>query len=216
MILSKDEIKLLYERTAPFYDIALWGYRITGITKQRLKAITLLKLKPGDTVVDLGCGTGANFPLLVNAVGSTGRIIGVDLSAPMLNRARKRINQAGWQNIELIEADISTWQLPPDVAGAIGTFALEMVPEYDAVIRHIADVLKPQGRLALLGLKHPEKWPEWLINIGIWINKPFGVSREYERFHPWESVQTYMKKIEYQELYFGAVYCCIGEKTPLT
>ena len=214
MILNKHEIKQLYRSTARYYNLALWGYRLIGITQHRQRAIERLQLKAGDTVLDLGCGTGANFALLEEEVGPTGRIVGVDLSAAMLIQAKKKIDRAGWKNIELVEADIMEWVIPREAAGVISTFALEMVPEYDAVIHRVASTLVPGKRLSLLGLKHPERWPEWIIEVGVWLNKPFGVSRDYERFRPWESLQQYMSTVEYQELYLGAAYRCVGESRP--
>lgn len=159
MVLNKQQIRQLYQRTANFYDIALWGYRLMGVTGHRQRAIESLQLQLGDTVVDIGCGTGANFAMLEKAVGPTGRIIGVDLSEAMLARAAKRIERAGWKNTLLVEADLTTWTIPKDTAGVIATFALEMVPKYDAVIRRINDTLLPERRLALLGIKHQEQWP---------------------------------------------------------
>jgi demethylmenaquinone methyltransferase/2-methoxy-6-polyprenyl-1,4-benzoquinol methylase len=211
MILNKDQIKQLYQRTARFYDIALLGYRLLGVTKYRRDTIKGLQLKAGDTVVDLGCGTGANFALLSEVVGPTGRIIGVDLSPAMLSKAERKADQLKGMNIDLIEADIGSWPIPAETNGILATFAMEVVPEYDAVIQRIAGALRPGQRLALLGLKHPEKWPDWIIEVGIWLNKPFGVSRDYESFQPWKSVQQHMKVLKFKEIYFGAAYLCIGE-----
>ena len=214
MILNNEQIKRLYGQTARFYDIALLGYRILGVTKHRRRAIEMLRLRPGDTVVDLGCGTGANLTLLIEAVGDSGRVIGVDLSGAMLAKAREKADRAGWANVELVEADLVQWTIPQGTVGVLATFALEMVPEYDPVIERLAGELLPGRRLSLLGLKHPEKWPEWAVKLGIWLNKPFGVSREYERFRPWQSVEKYMKTVEFEEIYLGAVYRCMGESRP--
>ena len=185
MILSRDQVRSLYRRTARFYDLVVWAYRLLGADRHRRTAVEALRLRPGDTVVDMGCGTGLNFPYLQEAVGSTGRIVGVDLTDAMLERAQARADRSGWQNIELVEADLADYVFPPDVDAALATFALEMVPEYDAVVCRAADALPPRGRLALHGLKHPERWPEGLIRLGVWLNKPFGVTRDYEAFRPW-------------------------------
>lgn len=211
MILNKDQIKELYQSTARFYDIALLGYRLLGGTKYRRETINGLQLKAGDTVVDLGCGTGANFTLLSKAVGPTGRIIGVDLSPAMLSKAARQADRLKGTNIELVEADIGSWPIPAETNGILATFALEVVPEYDAVIQRIAGTLLPGQRLALLGLKHPEKWPDWIIEVGIWLNKPFGVNRDYESLQPWKSVQQHMNVLKFKEIYFGAAYICVGE-----
>ena len=153
---------------------------------------------------------GPQLPFLQQVVGPTGRIVGVDLTDAMLAKAHERIERAGWQNVELVETDLATYHFPPDMKGALATFALEMVPDYDAVIRRVAERLLPGGRVAVFGMKHPEGWPEWLIRLGIWLNKPFGVSRDYAAFRPWESVRRRMREVEHRELYFGAAYLSVG------
>lgn len=211
MILNKKEAKQLYRRTARFYDLALWAYRLMGTRRRRQQAVRALQLQPGDTVVDMGCGTGLNFRFLHEAVGPEGRIVGVDLTDAMLAKARQRVKRFGWRNIELVEADLATYSFPSGMKAALATFALEMVPEYDTVIRRVAATLPPGRRLALFGLKVPETWPEWLIRFAVWLNKPFGASRNYASFRPWESVRRYMEMVEHQEYYFGAAYLSVGE-----
>ena len=211
MILNRAEVRTLYRRTAKFYDAAVWMYRLTGVSRHREFAVAALRLRPGDTVVDMGCGTGLNFSLLRAAVAPSGRVVGVDLTDAMLERARRRIEREGWTNVELVEADLREYRFPADLKGALATFALEMVPEYDEVIQRVAERLPPGGRLALYGLKHPERWPEWLIRLGIWLNRPFGVSQEYAAFRPWKSVRRHMKEVEHREFYAGAAYLSVGE-----
>lgn len=211
MILSKEGVRKLYRRTAVFYDPAVRLYGLAGAGRPRRQAIEALRLRPGDTVIDLGCGTGLNLPFLHEAVGPGGRIIGVDLTDAMLERARRRIDKAGWRNVELVEADLAEYTFPPDLQGALATFALEMVPEYDAVIRRVAEALPPGRCLALYGLKEPERWPRWLVRLGSWLNRPFGVSRDYTALKPWESVQRHMREVEHREFYGGAAYLSVGE-----
>ena len=211
MILNRDQTKALYRRLAPIYDLTLWGYRLLGVSRHRERAVRALRLQPGDAIVDMGCGTGLNFPYLREAVGPEGRIVGVDLSGAMLEKARARAERHGWQNVELIEADLTEYAFPENLGGALATFALEMVPEYDAVIRRVASALPAGKRLVLFGLKHPERWPDWLVRLGLWLNKPFGVSREYEAFRPWESLRQHMVEVEHQEFYAGAAYLSVGE-----
>ena len=158
----------------------------------------------------MGCGTGLSFLYLHKAVGPEERTVGVDLSGAMLEKARSRAEHASWQNIELVETDLTEYRFPEKLDGTLATFALDMVPEYDAVIRRVAEALPPGKRLALFGLKHPEGWPEWLVHLGLWLNKPFGVSRGYASFRPWESVRRHMEEVEHQEFYAGAAYLSVG------
>ena len=96
--------------------------------------------------------------------------------------------------------------------GALATFALEVVPEYAEIVRRVSAALPVGGKLAVYGLKHPERWPTWLVQFGVWIAAPFGVSRAYETFRPYEAVRDYLSEIEYRELLFGAAYLCVGER----
>jgi demethylmenaquinone methyltransferase/2-methoxy-6-polyprenyl-1,4-benzoquinol methylase len=100
---STQDIKAKYRRQANRYDFAVQLYRLLGlrIKAYRLRAVDLLRLKRGDCVVDLGCGTGLNFDLLVERIGPEGRLIGVDLSPEMLAGARERAQRSGWSNIRV-------------------------------------------------------------------------------------------------------------------
>ncbi len=212
MIMNREEVREQYARVAPFYDGLLWLYRPFGVRRRRVDVVRHLSLAPGCTVVDLGCGSGANFPILLKAIGSSGRVVGVDLSPDMLERARNRVRNGGWANVELVEADVAHYEIPADADAVMATFSLEMVPEYDAVIRRLAAALPAGGRIGLVGIKEPERWPEWLIQFGIWLNRPFGVTRDYASFRPWESVMDQMRLDQYHEWLAGAGYLCVGEK----
>ena len=211
MILNTEDVRRRYRHLAPFYDLSLIPFRALGDRRNRSLAIQALKLRRGDTVVDLGCGTGMNIPLLVEQVGPNGRVIGVDLSAEMVSRAEQRVRRLGAENVELIVADLRKWEPPRRINAALATFALEMIPEYDDVVRSAARQLCPQGRLVCYGLKHPERWPNWLVALAIALLKPFGVSRDYESFRPWESMRHHLRLVEYREQMLGAAYVCSAE-----
>jgi demethylmenaquinone methyltransferase/2-methoxy-6-polyprenyl-1,4-benzoquinol methylase len=213
--ISKPEWRSLYRRWAPYYDAGLWLYALVGyrMSRYRHRAIRGLALRPGDTVVDLGCGTGVNFAHLYEAVGPEGRIIGVDLTDAMLDQARARARRAGWKDVELVEADLAEYAFPADVDGVLSTFAVAVVPEYDDVIRRGAGALRSGGRMALCGMKRPGGWPEWLLRLGAWVQRPFGVRLEYAEHRPWASLQRYLHEVSYEEQYFGANYVSVGEKT---
>ena len=212
MILDSEQVARLYRRLAPFYDPVVVPLEWLGTRRYRARAVRSLGLRPGGVVLDLGCGTGLNMVLLHHAVGAEGRVVCVDLSVEMLSRARRRAERHGFVNVELVQADLATYRPPAACDGALATFALEVVPEYGDVVRRVATALSDRGRLTVYGLKHPERWPAWLVQLGVWITAPFGVSRAYETFRPYEAVREHLSEVEYREFLFGVGYLCVGER----
>jgi demethylmenaquinone methyltransferase/2-methoxy-6-polyprenyl-1,4-benzoquinol methylase len=117
----------------------------------RRRAVDSLGLEPGATVLDLGCGTGANFAFIEGVVGPGGRLIAVDYSEGMLGVAERRARSAGWGNVELVEADAARMELPPgSLDGALATLALSAIPDQEAAVRNVHRALKPNARFAVL------------------------------------------------------------------
>lgn len=203
----------IYRQRAAHYDwlsrlYYLIGFRYTGYRK---KAVATLGLQAGDTVVEIGCGTGANFSLLQQVIGPTGKIIGVDLTDAMLAQARQRVKQAGWQNVELVRSDAVAYRFPQDVDGIISTYALTLSANYEQVIANGAQALKAGRRWVLLDFKAPKAWPPWLVKIGMFFIRPFGGSLEMVDRHPWELFPRYLENVHLQNLYLGIAYIVSGE-----
>src|SRR5215210_9400938 len=96
-------VRRRYNRLARFFVFFEWLFLLPpGIRK---RAVSRLELKPGDHVLEVGCGTGRNLAPLVQAVGLEGQVYGVDLSEGMLAEARKLRARAGWRNVKLIRSD---------------------------------------------------------------------------------------------------------------
>jgi len=214
MMLNKDETRDLYRRRAKRYDLSIQLYRLFGFEMERYRqdAISALGLGPGDQVVELGCGTGLNFEYVQRIIGPEGKIVAVDLTDAMLDVARCRVAREHWTNVEIVQADVAKWQFPVGVSAVYSTFAITLVPEYDAIIERASRALRPGGSLAVMDMKKPDHWATWLVKLAVWLNKPFGVSLDLADRHPWESIGRYLRKTDYREYYFGAIYVCAGRK----
>ncbi len=215
MALTKTQLRELYRKRAEHYDVSANLYYLIGFREAsyRKRAVSALGLKRGDTVVELGCGTGLNFPYLLQVIGESGRLIGVDLTDAMLGKARERIQRKGWRNVELVEADAAAYVFPAEVQGVLSTFALTLIPEYERVIEHAAHALAAGGRFVLADIKIPDNWPPWLVKLGVLITKPFGVSLDLGERRPWETMTKYFPRVTVTELFGGSVYIAVGEKS---
>lgn len=146
-----------YRGVARFYDVvsAEPVYRAG-----RRIGIGQLALKPGDTVVDIGCGTGLNFELLEDAIGPTGRLVGVDRSGDMLAQARRRVQEHGWGNVELLHADATTVAAATviDVArrpadAVLATYSLSLMRDWRAAWVMMLAVAARPGRLCVVDMQ---------------------------------------------------------------
>jgi SAM-dependent methyltransferase len=108
------------------------------------------RVEPGEVVLDLGCGAGTDLLIAAQMTGPKGRVIGVDMTAGMLERANTSAGAMGLANVELHEALIEA--LPVEDASVdvvISNGVLDLVPDKDAVLDEIDRVLRPGGRLQL-------------------------------------------------------------------
>ena len=214
MALSKRAVVDLYRKRAKRYDWTARLYWLIGFAYDRYRrlAVDALDLDPGDTVVDIGCGTGLNFLLIEKRIGPTGRIVGVDLTDAMLERARERVEREGWENVDLVRSDAAAFTFPENVDGVLSTAAITLVPEYDAVIQRATEALAPGGQISIFDFKEPEYAPEWFIRFMVGITRPFGVTRDLATRHPWESVARYLPEHTMVNLYGGFAYVVVGQK----
>ncbi len=112
--------------------------------------VPALGLRPGEVVVDLGSGPGLDVFLAAREVGPAGRVIGVDMTASMLDRARANAARAGITNVEFREGRLEALPVEDASVDAItSNCVINLVPDKRAVFAEIARVLKPGGRIAV-------------------------------------------------------------------
>lgn len=186
---SKQALVDVFAKRARRYDITSNFMYATGmrIARDRRMAVDFLQLRPGDTIVDAGCGTGLNFPLIQEKIGPTGKIIGIDMSPEMLEQARQRVDREGWTNVTLVEGDLETFEFPA-CDGIIAFLSITLLPEYDKTIARGYAALRPGRRWVMHDYKVPGWYPEKYYKTLEPLIKPFGGSMEMAARRPWESI----------------------------
>lgn len=122
--------------------------------------LALAGIREGEVVVDLGCGGGMDVFLAARKVGSSGRVIGVDMTAEMLQRARTGQQKLGLTNVDFHQSTIDRLPLPENsVDCVISNCVINLVPDKLAVFKEILRVLKPGGRVALSDIALKQQLP---------------------------------------------------------
>jgi ubiquinone/menaquinone biosynthesis C-methylase UbiE len=151
---------------ARWYDVLSGERWVYG--DGRRAGIGLLAPRRGDVVIDLGCGTGLNFPALVPAVGPEGLVIGIDRSIDMLAMSERRVDVSGWSDrVRLVTADAAT--LEPEriedlIAAERGrrtadalltTYALSVIGQREEAWRRARTLVRPGGRACVVDMQPP-------------------------------------------------------------
>src|ERR1700733_2857878 len=214
----REHLIEIYRKKAKHYDVTSRLYPAPGYPQrtQRLRAVQALGLRAGDTVIDIACGTGLNFPLLERVVGPDGRIVGVDLTDAMLARAQDRVETNAWSNISLVQADAANFDFPTEVNAILSTYAMTQVPECAEVIAHGAAALSAGGRWVVLDLKVPGNTPGWLAQLGTAIVRPLAAIDQWMMRRPWEAIRAAMQEeladLSWTELCAGTAFLAAGSR----
>jgi len=163
-------VRRRYDRLASIYVFFEWLFWLPrGI---RPRAVERLNLKPGDRVLEVGCGTGRNLVFLSRAVGPDGRVYGVDISEGMLAKAREACEKNGCTNVRLIQSDAAEYELPELVDGAIFSLSYCTMRHRKLALRHAWEQLKSGGRLVMLDAKALSGWlGRLLYPLALWTLK---------------------------------------------
>jgi phosphatidylethanolamine/phosphatidyl-N-methylethanolamine N-methyltransferase len=143
-------IDRVYAKLTPFYDLLFGPILQPG----RIKAIARMDLRPGDRVLEVGAGTAINAPLYPRDC----EVTAIDLSAPMLEKARERIARHGLRNVRLLEADAAHLTFGNDSFDAVyAPYTISVVPDPVKVALEMTRVCRPGGRIVILNHFRSEK-----------------------------------------------------------
>lgn len=205
-----DQVRRRYRLIAPIYPIfePIFALPRGG----RAEAASRLGLKEGGSVLEVGCGTGRNFPYLEAIVGESGRIIGVDATPQMLAVAERRCRRHHWGNVTLLCADAAGAPLPDSVDAILFSLSYGVIPEIRAVLEHVWTALRPGGRVVVLDARIPPGWRGRLIGPLASFTSRLTVLGDPGR-KPWADLRALTPSVSVEDLGHGTYYLCVAVKT---
>ncbi len=192
-----------YRRRAPIYDLELALFE-----PARRAAIELLALRRGDTVLDVGCGTGLSMALLEQGVGARGRIVGIEQSPEMMALARQRVLEHGWRNVTLVERTAEEAELPRRADAALFHFTHDILRE-PLALQNVARGLRPGAAVVACGLQWASPWA-WPLNLFVLGAALHSVTSLQGLDRPWTLLAQHLDKLRIDSMMGGSIYLVSG------
>jgi ubiquinone/menaquinone biosynthesis C-methylase UbiE len=213
MTLKTNNTEELYkEKMSKKYDLSM--SHMFG--KFKKKAFNDSSIKNGDIVLVFCCGTGLDFQHILKKTGRHGKIVGVDFSTDMLNMAEKKLKQNKWDNVELIQADVTKFKYEPDIKFDIGicTLGMSIIPEYKAAYYNLLSHIKDSGEIIIGDMKLANGKFSIFNPLTIFLAKRYGGT--FEGHNNSIELLSLMHKelcnVRYNEYFFRSYYYCVGKK----
>jgi SAM-dependent methyltransferase len=177
----------------------------------RRRAVEELALRPGETVLDVGCGTGLSFPLIEREIGSSGKIVGLEQSADMLARARSRIAFERYHNMTLLQSPVEDAKIPAGADAALFHFTHDVL-RTPAAVANVMGALRPGARVVTAGLKWAPRWAVG-VNFAVLLGALRSTAALEGLDRPWSHLQPYLRRVEVEQHFGGSIYLLSGVKS---
>lgn len=204
---SQGAITAQYDRVARFYRALEPLFLISPVARR--KAVKALALRPGDTVLEVGAGTGRNLPYLVEAVGAEGRVIAVDASPGMLREARKSVDAHRWSNVQLLQQDAARLQLDREVDAVLFSLSYSVLPEPRAALARAWERMRPGSRVVVMDAGLTDTRLRRLLDPIARVLVRLGPGDPYSR--PWNDLAGY-GPVATERFMLGIYYVCVVVK----
>lgn len=207
---SDKTTQRIYRLLAPAYDVLSLEHLL--YKAGRAAGVNALHLNEGQLLLDIGCGTGLTMPMLSQAIGPTGHIIGVDPNSSMLKQAGKRPITAGRT---LIEADaqhlsptiLSKREANGPIQAAIFAYCLSLMPDSAKAWQNVTRLLAPGARVVIIDVAPPTKGGLAARTIARAFTH---IGRSNIDAHPWHYLQQSCTDIDHSVLKGGHVEVWAG------
>ena len=196
-----------YSEDAHYYD-----RRTRAFQAYRQAIVEALPVRPGQVVLDVGCGTGLCCGMLVEKVGSQGGVVGIEESPEMAAIARERVAREGWDNVTIVQSGAQDARIAATADAALFCAVHDILQSPDA-LQNVMNHLRPQARVAAGG----GKWAApWLVGVNVQariLHAPF--VRSFEGFgRPWHHLEPLIEDVDLHEVAFGSGYVLTGRVKP--
>jgi S-adenosylmethionine-diacylgycerolhomoserine-N-methlytransferase len=149
-----------YALQSHFYDATRWAF-LYG----RKRIVKELNIQAGERVVEVGCGTGANFSPIQDKLQNSGELIGIDCSAAMLHKAQERVQRNRWTNVRLMDMEYGHQRVTSGQADAVlFSYSLSMIADWENALACAQSELRPGGRIGVLDFCRSEDSAKWFAN----------------------------------------------------
>ena len=210
LLYPAEFVRRRYDRLAPWYRLFEWTLWLPrGI---RSRAVRKLELQHGDTVLEVGCGTGRNLPYLKAGVGSSGHIFGVDPSEKMLSRAWTLCRRRGWTNVTLARADALDFRAPRPLNAVLFSLSYSVMQNRERILNHAWSQLRAGGRVVIVDGKTMPGLVGRLLHPLTILEMKATVLGDPDH-NAWADVSALTSDVHVEEELFGAYFICQGRKT---
>lgn len=204
-------------RTSPDRRVALQQYQsradrydseLKPFEPLRREAIEHLRLQPGDSVLDVGCGTGLSFQPLLERLGPQGRIVGIEQCPEMMARARDRVRAGHWRQVSLVSSPVEDAQWRGQADAALFHFTHDILRR-PAALDNVLPHLKPGARVVATGLQWAPPWA-WPVNCFVLGAALYSVSSLDGLAQPWSELALRLEGFEVHATWLGGIFIASG------